>query len=134
MKLLHPPPPSLSNTVCQDVDPSVCFYSLYAVKRPVPLLLFTFSHSQPPPLHTPLFVPDALIDRLFISGPAAASAPGDEIVMVSVIFCNGDKDEESQREEIESGTRGSRYGKHPVFYATVILQNVSVWRNRDNII
>lgn len=79
-------------------------------------------------------MPDALIDRLFISGPAAASAPGDEIVMVSVIFCNGDKDEESQREEIESGTRGSRYGKHPVFYATVILQNVSVWRNRDNII
>ncbi|TNN52444.1 hypothetical protein EYF80_037344 [Liparis tanakae] len=35
-----------------------------------------------------------------------ASAPVDEIVMVSVIFCGGDKEDESQRQEIESGTYG----------------------------
>lgn len=69
-------------------------------------LLFTFSHSQPPPLCIPLFVPAALIDCLFISGPAAASAPEDEIVMVIVIFCGGDKEGESHREEIVFGTYG----------------------------
>lgn len=75
-------------------------------KRRVPFLLFTFSHSQPPPLCVPLFVPAVLIDCLFISGPAAASAPVDEIVMVSVIFCRGDKEGESHSEEIGCGTYG----------------------------
>lgn len=71
------------------VNLSVCFYSLYVTKHLVPFLLFTFSHSQPPPLCITLFVPAELIDCLFISGPASASAPVDEIVMVSVIFCGG---------------------------------------------
>lgn len=59
-----------------------------------------------PPLCIPLFVPAVLIDCLFISGPAAASAPVDEIVMVSVIFCGVDKEGESHREEIGFGIYG----------------------------
>lgn len=60
MKLLHSPTQHrlsacksarLSNRL------SVCFYCLYVAKCIVPFLLFTFSHSQPPPLCSPLFVP-----------------------------------------------------------------------------
>lgn len=60
MKLLHSPTQHrlsacksarLSNRL------SVCLYCLYVAKRIVPFLLFTFSHSQPPPLCSPLFVP-----------------------------------------------------------------------------
>lgn len=87
---------------------SLCFHSLDVAKRLVPFLLFTFSHSRPPPLCIPLFVPAALIDCLFISGPAAASALEDEIVMVIVIFCRGDKEGESHMQEIEFETYGGQ--------------------------
>lgn len=58
----------------------------------VPLSVFTFSHSWGPPIYSPLFVPALPTDCLFMTGPAAASAPQDEIVMgiivtVIVIFC-----------------------------------------------
>lgn len=58
----------------------------------VPLSVFTFSHSWGPPLCSPLFVSALPTDCLFMTGPAAASAPQDEIVMgiivmVIVIFC-----------------------------------------------
>lgn len=93
MKLLHSPTQHrlsacksarLSNRL------SVCLYCLYVAKRIVPFLLFTFSHSQPPPLCSPLFVPHWLSH----SAPAEASALVDEIVMVIivmviVIFCKG---------------------------------------------
>lgn len=62
----------------------------------VPFLLFTFSHSQAPPLRIPVFVPAVLIDRLFIFGPTAACAL-DEIIMVIVIFCGDDKEDEFHR-------------------------------------
>lgn len=80
-------------------------------KRIVPFLLFTFSHSQPPPLCSLLFVPAVLIDCVFMFGPAAASALVDEIVMVIivmviVIFCGDDKEGESQRVKIGFGTYG----------------------------
>lgn len=74
-------------SVCLTICLSVRLYSLYLAKRLVPFLLFTFSQSQPPPLCIPLFVRALLIDCLFISAPAAASAVVDEIVMVIVIFC-----------------------------------------------
>lgn len=52
--------PSL-NTVCLYVNLStrlsVCFCSLYVVQRLVPFLLFTFSHSQPPPSLYPTVCP-----------------------------------------------------------------------------
>lgn len=94
-------------SVCMYVNLTVCLL-LFTIcgKRPVPFLLFTFSQSHPPPLCIQLFVPAVLIDCLFISGPAAASAPEDEIVMVILIFCGGDKEGESHTEEIGFGSYG----------------------------
>lgn len=73
-------------------------------KRPVPFH-YLLSHSPTLPLSVfKRFVQAILIDCLFISGPAAASAPEDEIVMVIVIFCEGDKEGESHKQEIGFGS------------------------------
>lgn len=67
--------------------------------------LLSHTPSLPPPC-IPLFVHALLIDCLFISGPSAATALVDEIVMVIVIFCGDDKEGESHRVEIGFGTYG----------------------------
>lgn len=78
-------------------------------KRLVPFFTIYFlTLSQPPPLCIPLFVPALLIDCLFISGTAAATALVDEIVMVIVIFCRDDKEGESHRVEIGAAAYGEQ--------------------------
>lgn len=114
MELLHSPTQHylpLCKSVCLSNHLSVRFSPLYVAKRLDPFLLFTFSHSQPPLaplLCIPLFVPAVLIDCLFISCPAAASALVDEIVMVTVISCEDDKEGESHRVEIGFEPYGER--------------------------
>ena len=54
------------------------------------LFNYLLSHS-PPPLCIQPFVPTTFADYLFISGPGAASVLEYEIVMVIVIFYDGDK-------------------------------------------
>lgn len=72
---------------------SVCLSAPVHYMRLAVLQLFTFSqsHPPPPPLCIQLFVPAAFVGRLFISGPSAASVLEYEIVMVIVIFYEGDK-------------------------------------------
>lgn len=72
-------------------------------KRPVPLFTIYFlTLAACLPLSASLCL--SLIDCLFIHVPAAASAPEDEIVMVIVIFCGGDKKGEGHKEEIGFAT------------------------------
>lgn len=104
MKLLHSP-----TRRCLSVCKSNCLSaSVASTWRSVSSHFYYLLSHTPclPPLWIPLFVPAVLTDCLFISGPAAASAPEDEIVMVIVIFCRGDKEGEIHGEEIGYGTYG----------------------------
>lgn len=68
---------------------------------------YLLSHTPSLPLSVShcLSLPYSLIVSLYLQA-AAASAPVDEIVMVIVIFCWGDKEGESHREKIGFGTYG----------------------------
>lgn len=108
--------------VCLYVNLCVCFYSLHVVSVPPPpfFLLFTFSQSHPPPLSASncLSLPYSSIVSLYLA-PLAASALEDEIVMLIVIFCGGDKEGESHMQEIafrSYGGSAAGYGKHPLLW------------------
>lgn len=105
------------NAVCLYVNLLVCPTVCLSVSIPrmwrsvLSHFYYLLSHTPSPPappLCIPLFVPAVLIDCLFISCPAAASALVDEIVMVTVISCGDDKEGESHRVEIGFEPYGGR--------------------------
>lgn len=98
--------------VCPTIGPSASIPCMWRSVLSHFYYLLSHTPSGPPQPHLtlciPLFVPAVLIDCLFISCPAAASALVDEIVMVTVISCVDDKEGESHRVEIGFEPYGGR--------------------------
>lgn len=116
----------LSLSVCLSVCKSVrllLFTTCGKRPRSPPPFFFYYLLSHSPPFSPPsasncLSLPYSSIVSLYLA-PLAASALEDEIVMLIVIFCGGDKEGESHTQEIAFGSYGGSaagYGKHPLLW------------------